>query len=381
MIEVVGAAIVRHGRVLAARRGRPAAEAGRWEFPGGKVDPGETADRALAREIAEELSCRIEVVEWLPEVGLGVDRGRELELRVALCRLVEGEPVGSEHDALRWLGPEELADVDWLEPDRPFLDSLGRRLLEGERLPGGNVGGAVRIGTTVRRPVGPWTPAVHAALRHLADRGLAAVPRVHGLDARGREILDHLPGEVIDVDSEQLSAARLTDLGRWLRALHEAMADFEHPGPWRFFGVEAPTLITHNDVAPYNVAFDGDAVAGVFDWDLAGPSGPVWDLGHTAWTAIPLFRPIPDAEAAARLALFAGGYGTDPLTVLDAVQPRVQLAIDGIREAVRRGDEGMTNLAASGEPEATERRLAGFLARREGIRRAVSGTRSRRPPG
>ncbi|MCW3158255.1 phosphotransferase [Micropruina sonneratiae] len=141
------------------------------------------------------------------------------------------------------------------------------------------------------------------------------------------------------------------------------MTGFEHPGPWRFFGVVAPTLITHNDVAPYNVAFDGDEVAGVFDWDLAGPSTPDADLGLTAWTSIPLFRPIPVNDAAERLGVFAAGYGTAAERVLDAVEPRVQLAIDGIREAVRRGDEGMMNLAVTqGEPERTEAALADFLA-------------------
>ncbi|MFT3859799.1 NUDIX domain-containing protein [Micropruina sp.] len=368
MISVVGAAIVRHGCVLAARRSYPPAEAGRWEFPGGKANPGEAPNDALTREIAEELGCGVRVDHWLTGSVGGVDRGRRLELRVALCALVDGEPTGTEHDALRWLAPEELDDVDWLEPDRPFLAELREVLLEGEPLPGGNVGGAVRIGDTVRRPTGPWTPAVHALLHHLADAGLQSVPRVHGFDARGREILDYLPGEVIDVDAEMLSDAKLAALSRWLRALHGAAEGFEHPGPWRFFGVDAPTLITHNDAAPYNVAFDGDQVAGVFDWDLAGPSCRAADLGHTAWTAIPLFRPIPAREAAHRLTVFGDAYGTTPLAVLDAVQPRVQVAIDGIREAVRRGDQGMVNLAAGGEPERTEVALAGFLARRAAIR-------------
>lgn len=366
-MQVVGAAIVRHATVLAARRSYPAEAAGRWEFPGGKVGPDETAEAALAREIGEELGCVVTVDSWLPGVSRWTDGGRALELRVAVCALASGEPAAVEHDALRWLSPEQLDEVDWLAPDRPFLPSVREVLLDGEPLPGGNVGGAVRIGPTVRRPTGPWTPAVHALLRHLAASGLPAVPRVHGIDARGREVLDFMPGEVIDVDAEQLSEARLAHLGSWLRRLHEACAGFAHPGPWRFFGVDSPTLITHNDVAPYNVAFDGDAVSGVFDWDLAGPSSPVQDLGHTAWSAIPLFRPIPAVEAARRLTVFAEGYGTDPRTVLKAVQPRVQLAIDGIREAVRRGDAGMINLAATGEPEGTERALAGFLARREAI--------------
>lgn len=371
MISVVGAAVVRHGCVLAARRSYPAAEAGRWEFPGGKVDPGESPRDALAREIAEELGCVVRVDSWLTGAVRGSDRRRELELRVALCTLTDGEPSGTEHDALRWLTPEELDDVDWLEPDRPFLAELREILLDGERLPGGNVGGAVRIGATVRRPVGPWTPAVHALLDHLAESGLPAVPQVHGIDTRGREVLDYLPGEVIDVNAEVLTDAQLAALGRWLRALHAAASGFDHPGPWRFFGVDTPTLITHNDVAPYNVAFDGDQVAGVFDWDLAGPSEPACDLGHTAWTAVPFFRPMTTCDAARRLRIFSSAYGADPVTVLDAVEPRVRLAIDGIREAVRRGDEGMRNLAAQGEPERTEHALATFLGRREAIRAAL----------
>jgi 8-oxo-dGTP diphosphatase len=118
---VVGAAIVRDGRVLAARRTAPAEAAGRWEFPGGKVEPDETPDAALVREIAEELGCTVEVVAWLPgAVAIGASH----TLTVALARVVAGEPVPHEHDAVRWLGPDELGDVDWLEPDRPFLEHL-----------------------------------------------------------------------------------------------------------------------------------------------------------------------------------------------------------------------------------------------------------------
>ncbi len=118
---MVGAAIVRDGRVLAARRTSPAEAAGRWEFPGGKVEPGETPDDALVREVAEELGCAIEVTSWLPE---RVAIGERHVLTVGLARLVEGEPRPHEHDAIRWLGADELDDVDWLDPDRPFLVSL-----------------------------------------------------------------------------------------------------------------------------------------------------------------------------------------------------------------------------------------------------------------
>src|SRR5690349_7680727 len=74
--------------------------------------------------------------------------------------------------------------------------SVGREPLTVEqRLSGGNTGGAVRIGDTVRRAAGPWTPAVHALLQHLEAVGFAGAPRAHGFDEQGREVLTYLPGE------------------------------------------------------------------------------------------------------------------------------------------------------------------------------------------
>jgi len=120
---VVGVALVRDGRVLAARRSYPPQTVGRWEFPGGKVDDGETPEGALVREIAEELGCRIEITDWLePEVEIRAG----LVLRVATASLVEAEPIPrhGEHDAVRWLRFDELDQVDWLEADRPFAGVL-----------------------------------------------------------------------------------------------------------------------------------------------------------------------------------------------------------------------------------------------------------------
>jgi 8-oxo-dGTP diphosphatase len=122
---VVGAAIVRDGRVLAARRTVPASAAGRWEFPGGKVEPGETHESSLVREIDEELGVLIRVERWLPG---SEPIGEHHLLRVALAALVEGEPVPTEHDEVRWLAADELDDVDWLDADRPFLTELSTLL-------------------------------------------------------------------------------------------------------------------------------------------------------------------------------------------------------------------------------------------------------------
>jgi 8-oxo-dGTP diphosphatase len=124
---VVGAAVVRDGRLLAARRTTPPEAAGRWELPGGKVDPGESPGEALVREIGEELGCSVTVDRWLAgEQPIGTSYA----LRVALCTLAAGEPVAlNDHDALRWLGADELERVDWLEPDRPFLPDVTTVLL------------------------------------------------------------------------------------------------------------------------------------------------------------------------------------------------------------------------------------------------------------
>jgi 8-oxo-dGTP diphosphatase len=127
MALVVGAAIVRRGMLLAARRTTPPEAAGLWELPGGKVEEGETPDEALIREVAEELGCQVRVAWWLDgEQPIGSTH----LLRAAVCALDDGEPrPGADHDELRWLTPDQFDDVDWLAPDRPFLRSLRAFLL------------------------------------------------------------------------------------------------------------------------------------------------------------------------------------------------------------------------------------------------------------
>jgi 8-oxo-dGTP diphosphatase len=118
---VVGAAIIRDGRVLACRRTSPPKAAGLWEFPGGKVEAGETREEALVREIAEELQLDIELTGWLEGAS---PIGTTHELVVATAVAAAGRPQPTEHDAITWLGGDELDDVDWLEPDLPFLWQL-----------------------------------------------------------------------------------------------------------------------------------------------------------------------------------------------------------------------------------------------------------------
>ena len=121
---VVGAAIVRDGRVLAARRSAPPELAGGWEFPGGKVEPGES-ESSLVRECREELGVRVTVGELLGSAPLS----RGFVLHVYLAALVAGEPRPlQDHDELRWLAADELDSVDWLPAERPALAAVAALL-------------------------------------------------------------------------------------------------------------------------------------------------------------------------------------------------------------------------------------------------------------
>lgn len=127
---VVAAAIVddldRPARLLAARRSRPEHLVGRWEFPGGKVDPGETPVEGLHRELMEELGVRVELGEELPgpDDGAWIITDRHV-LRLWLAVVSDGEPRPLvEHDDLRWLDRSTLLDVDWLDGDVRIVEAL-----------------------------------------------------------------------------------------------------------------------------------------------------------------------------------------------------------------------------------------------------------------
>lgn len=130
-IVVVGAALLDDGRLLAARRSAPPELADRWELPGGKVEPGETPEAALVRELREELGVDAETVARVPgEWPLK----SPYVLQVWTARLRPGsagpEPL-QDHDALRWLGPGELWDVAWLDQDVPAVREVAARSWAG----------------------------------------------------------------------------------------------------------------------------------------------------------------------------------------------------------------------------------------------------------
>lgn len=123
---VVGAAIVRDGVVLACQRSRPPDTAGRWEFPGGKVEPGESERAALVRECREELAADIVVGGRLgPDLVLA--NGWLLRLYLA-TPAPDARFVAGEHRALRWVPAGRLTELDWLDADRVVLPGLARVL-------------------------------------------------------------------------------------------------------------------------------------------------------------------------------------------------------------------------------------------------------------
>ncbi|GAB2969482.1 (deoxy)nucleoside triphosphate pyrophosphohydrolase [Nocardioides montaniterrae] len=122
-IQVVGAVIVRDGLILCARRGPGGETGGLWEFPGGKLEPGETAQQALAREILEELGCAVAVGEHLTTTTHAY-AGATVVLSTYHCTLGDGAPHATEHDELRWLAPADLGEVAWAPADVPAVELL-----------------------------------------------------------------------------------------------------------------------------------------------------------------------------------------------------------------------------------------------------------------
>lgn len=241
--------------------------------------------------------------------------------------------------------------------------------MEEQRLAGGNAGGAVRIGDTIRRAAGPWTPSVHSLLDHLDRVGIASAPRAMGLDDQGREVLSYLPGSTVGDDRPWPawvhSDRALVQVAHWLRDYHLAVADFVPAADavWREGGRWRTGLIVgQNDAAPYNAAWDEDGrLVGFFDWDLAAPVSVEWDLAFTAFAWVPLharqvvtaegFTDVADRGRRLRLFLDAYGWAGDVGALLQTVRSRILASADGIERTAGRGDPVYQQMLRAGVAE------------------------------
>lgn len=188
--------------------------------------------------------------------------------------------------------------------------------MSDEILAGGNSNTVARVGGTVRRAVGPWTPAVHALLRTLRDAGIHEVPEPLGFDELGREVLSYLPGDVgnYPLPDWLWEPAIVRDAGSLLRRVHDASVPLvERDLTWGFPRRSPAEVICHNDVAPYNMTFEAGRVTGLFDFDTASPGPRIWDLAYLAYRLVPFGEDsgtdfAPEARFG-RLDLLVEAYG------------------------------------------------------------------------
>jgi hypothetical protein len=229
-------------------------------------------------------------------------------------------------------------------------------------LVGGEVNTVVRVRNTVRRSPGPWTPAVHALLKHLEAVGFAGAPRVLGFDDRGREMLSYIDGVAATRPwpPELRTDDGLHALAELLREYHDAVAGFVPPrdAPWAV-GPKQPAageVIRHGDYGPWNIIWRAGRPVGVIDWDMAEPGSPLLDLAQAALFAIPLQGPAgvdlagftEPLDLRHRLLVLCDGYRRYPADeVLAALVELQTLELDRVR---RLGGQGIPP-------------WAGFLAR------------------
>ena len=127
-VRVVAAIIIENDKVFATQRGYGEFKDG-WEFPGGKIEPGETPEEAIVREIKEELDTEVEVIELLDTVEYDYPNFH-LSMGCFICKIKSGDLVLKEHEAAKWLTKDTLGSVEWLPADMGLVREIGKYLKE-----------------------------------------------------------------------------------------------------------------------------------------------------------------------------------------------------------------------------------------------------------
>ncbi|QTZ93716.1 aminoglycoside phosphotransferase family protein [Streptomyces auratus] len=233
---------------------------------------------------------------------------------------------------------------------------------EEQPLAGGNVSeGVVRVGDTVRRPVGPWTPAVHALLTHLHEVGFRAAPRPLGIDEQGREVLTYVPGEVVWHGRFSLlePVRRLAHVARLIREFHDAVRDFTPPpdAQWQvLMPADGSEIIAHQDLAPWNLVVSDQDEWAIIDWDAAAPGTRLGDVAYALHGFIPLSAQpgLQRSDAGERLRIFADAYGLDEAErrqLVPLLSRRTRAMHDFLREQTALGNQPWATLWAEGHGE------------------------------
>ncbi|WP_422740350.1 aminoglycoside phosphotransferase family protein [Micromonospora sp. WMMD729] len=222
-----------------------------------------------------------------------------------------------------------------------------------ETLHGGNMGGAIRVGATVRREAAAWSPTIQRLLGHLRDSGLTWAPQPLGTDEHGRDTVSYLPGIVpqYPLPDWVWSQEVLTDAAVHLAQLHRVSASFDTDREvWQSPVRQPAEVICHNDFAPYNMVFTDRRLTGVIDWDTASPGPRAWDLAYLAYRLVPLADPANgDAlgsrlgERARRLRILCDAYGSElrPTHILQVAVDRLY-DLAAVTEA--RADRGQESI-------------------------------------
>ena len=243
-------------------------------------------------------------------------------------------------------------------------------------LAGGNVGGAVRVGDTVRRPAGRWTPTLQRLMRTLRGAGVEEVPAPLGTDDAGREVFSYIAGETVGAADRWPPWARsdttLEQVGKLLRRVHDASRGFGGGAvlPWRMVdsAVAEGQVVCHHDLAPYNLVWRPEAgVVGLIDWDFAAPDDPRMDLAFAAWQFAPLHRPAQtralgwpdDVDRAGRVRLLLDAYGLDARDGFSGfVVERMQKLAASIEELAAAGEPAFQRLIDRGDLQTVESSLS-----------------------
>lgn len=124
MIHVTCAIIQQNSQILCAQRSEEMKHSLKWEFPGGKVENGETLETCLVREIQEELNIKVQVTRALTGICHSYGEGKDITLHPFLCTIISGNIFPKEHKKLRWLPIESLKELDWVAADLPIVEEV-----------------------------------------------------------------------------------------------------------------------------------------------------------------------------------------------------------------------------------------------------------------